>query len=228
MRQAAARTLPRGPVPRISRRVSGPMRPLVHRGSVAIPAPRPLHLPRIERFLDRLVRSRAWISIIGVGLMGIVAMQVSLLKLNTGISRAVQTATTLERQNAVLESQLARMSSNERISALALRRGMVAPPAGSVVFLRARPTADPIKAIRHLQPPSDAAKALMANGGRTPGAIAAADAATATAAAPAGVVATTAQVPPQAAQPQAQAATTPAQQSPAPAAGTAVVSPTQP
>ena len=41
--------------------------------------------------MDRLVRSRAWVVIIGFGLIGIVAMQVSMLKLNTGIGRAVET-----------------------------------------------------------------------------------------------------------------------------------------
>ena len=37
-------------------------------------------------------------------------MQVSLLKLNSGISRAVETTTTLERQNADLEASIARLS----------------------------------------------------------------------------------------------------------------------
>ena len=36
---------------------------------------------------------------------GIVAMQVSLLRLNSGISRAVQTQSTLERQNATLQAR---------------------------------------------------------------------------------------------------------------------------
>ena len=56
--------------------------------------------------MDRLVRSRAWVVIIGVGLIGIVAMQVSLLKLNSGIGRAVDTVATLERSNASLKAQV--------------------------------------------------------------------------------------------------------------------------
>ena len=46
---------------------------------------------------------------------GIVAMQVSLLKLNSGISRAVTTTTTLERQNADLEAAIARLTATDRI-----------------------------------------------------------------------------------------------------------------
>ena len=57
--------------------------------------------------LDRLLRSRLWIWALGALLGGIVAMQVSLLKLNSGISRAVETTTTLERQNADLEAGIA-------------------------------------------------------------------------------------------------------------------------
>ena len=58
-----------------------------------------------------------WICFVGVALMGIVAMQVSLLKLNSGISRAVETAATLERQNSGMEANIARLASGERIRA---------------------------------------------------------------------------------------------------------------
>ena len=45
---------------------------------------------RSSRLLDRLIRGRAWIVLIGFALLGIVAMQVSLLKLNAGIGRAAR------------------------------------------------------------------------------------------------------------------------------------------
>ena len=70
---------------------------------------------------------------------GIVAMQVSLLKLNSGISRAVETAATLERQNAELRGGIARLGlrragAHERAHA---RDGR--PPAGLMVaYLHAR------------------------------------------------------------------------------------------
>src|SRR5688572_19836297 len=102
--------------PRHPRRVSGPL----HRApAVALPAParragtsafeRIRALPD-HRVVDGLLRGRVWIWLIGLMLGGIVAMQVSLLKLNSGISRAVQASSTLQRQNAALETRIARLS----------------------------------------------------------------------------------------------------------------------
>ena len=65
-------------------------------------------------------------------------MQVSLLKLNSGISHSVEAAGTLERVNADLETEVARLSSGERIQLAAADEGMVAPPAGDVGYLTAR------------------------------------------------------------------------------------------
>ena len=69
-------------------------------------------------------------------------MQVSLLKLNAGISRAVTTASTLERQNADFEAQIARLSAGDRVRDAALAEDMVTPPPGAIEFLRARPDRD--------------------------------------------------------------------------------------
>jgi len=98
-------------------------------------------------------------------------MQVSLLKLNSGISRAVETTTTLERQNAGLEASIARLSSPDRIESGAGTLGMVMPPAGDVGYLRAGPE-DAAEAVRRMQPPSDEAAALLANDGIVPGSLA--------------------------------------------------------
>jgi hypothetical protein len=161
--------------PRHPRRVSGPLRPLPagaplprrRRGTTGV-FERLRALPE-HRVIDRLLRSRAWIWLIGVLLGGIVAMQVSLLKLNAGISRAVTTAATLERQNATLDGDIARLSSSERIQAAAVEDGMVMPAAGDVDFLRARPDRDATRAVRGMVPPSDEAAEVMKNGGREPG-----------------------------------------------------------
>jgi hypothetical protein len=168
---------PRGP-----RRVSGP----VARRAVALPGGAAA-LPRARtgttglfarvralpdhRLVDRLLRSRLWIWALGALLGGIVTMQVSLLKLNSGISRAVETTATLERQNATLEASIARLSSPDRIESGAATLGMVMPPAGDVGYLRAGPE-DAGEAVRKMQPPSDAAAALLANGGIVPGSLA--------------------------------------------------------
>jgi len=162
------------------RRLSGPIaRPVP---SVALPAPsrrgstgafeRLRALPE-HRVVDRLLRSRLWIWVVGVLLGGIVAMQVSLLKLNSGISRAVETTTTLERQNADLEAAIARLSAPDRIESGASSLGMLMPPAGDVTYLS--PGAqDPAKAVRRMQPPSEDAAALLANHGIVPGSVVAA------------------------------------------------------
>jgi flagellin-like hook-associated protein FlgL len=124
--------------------------------------------------VDRLLRGRAWIWLVGILLGGIVAMQVSLLKLNAGISRAVEASATLERQNSALESSIARLSSGERIRDAAERNGMIMPPAGEVQYVTVRPDRDAARAVARMRPPSDAARTLMANGGLLPGSLPAA------------------------------------------------------
>jgi hypothetical protein len=165
-------------LPRHTRRVSGPARP-VARPVPSVPYPSPVRrgstgaferlraLPD-HRLVDRLLRGRTWIWLIGIMLGGIVAMQVSLLKLNAGISRAVTTAGTLERVNADLETEVARLSSGERIQRAAADEGMVAPPAGDVGFLTARPGKDPALAAERMQSPSEQARQVMAAGGQAP------------------------------------------------------------
>ena len=173
----AARARTARPATRLPRRISGPAvaRPR------ALPAPTPVTdvFERIRalpdhRVIDRLLRGRVWICFIGVALMGIVAMQVSMLKLNSGISRAVETSATLERQNSDMEASIARLASGERIRAAADRDGMVMPAAGAVHYLRVRGSLDAARAAGRMRPPSDAAKALMANHGVVPGSLIAA------------------------------------------------------
>jgi hypothetical protein len=163
------------PAPVRARRVSGPMRPApagpaVRRGTTGV-FERIRALPE-TRFIDGLLRGRAWIWLIGVLLGGIVAMQVSLLKLNAGISRAVTTTATLERQNADIEAEIVRLSSGDRVRAAALEDGMVTPSPGGVEYLSSRGDRDANRAARRMQPPSDEAAAIMENGGREPGVLA--------------------------------------------------------
>jgi hypothetical protein len=124
-----------------------------------------------HRVVDRLLRSRLWIWALGALLGGIVTMQVSLLKLNSGISRAVETTTTLERQNAALEGDIARLSSTDRIQTGAATLNMVLPDAGDVAYLTPGPR-DASRAVRDMQPPSAEAAALLANNGIVPGSLA--------------------------------------------------------
>ncbi len=163
--------------PHAPRRVSGP----VQRRLVPAPAG-PAGLPRRgttgffarvralpdHRLLDRLLRSRLWIWALGIALLGVVTMQVSLLKLNSGISRAVETTTTLERQNAALEESITKLTATDRIQVGAEALGMLMPAAGDVGYLQAGPN-DADRAVSRMQPPSEEAAALLANSGIEPG-----------------------------------------------------------
>ena len=162
--------------PAYPRRVSGPSRrPALagvpaHRGRTSAFE----KLSRIpdHRVVDRLLRGRACILLIGLMLGGIVAMQVSLLRLNTGISRAVQTQETLTRQNATLQAAIASSTSGEKVAAAAAALNMVEPPAGETRYLTARPEKDPARAARRMKPPSERSRQIMANGGMVPGILA--------------------------------------------------------
>lgn len=127
------------------RRVSGPARGRARSTGATVAAPPPLalrlggavHGLAEHHFLDRLIRGRAWIGIIAVGLIGIVFMQVSMLRLNAGIGGAVEKASTLERQNAAMRAEISELSSVDRLAAEALKIGLVLPP-GTPRFLNAR------------------------------------------------------------------------------------------
>jgi hypothetical protein len=157
------------------RRVSGPSRrlapaaPVPHRHTGVFE-----RISRIpdHRVVDRVLRSRGVIWLIGLLLGGIVAMQVSLLRMNSGISRAVQTQSTLEKSNMALQSSIAELTSGERVTAAAAGGQMVDPPAGQTRYLTARVATDPARAARRYKPPSERAIAVMKNGGVLPGALA--------------------------------------------------------
>ncbi len=164
--------------PRAPRRVSGPVarpvpvpgRPRPSTPAAAVHAPglgaRVRALPD-HRLLDTLLRSRAWIWLLGIALGGIVAMQVSLLGMNAGIGRAVAAQTTLEHSNAALEEQVAELSSGERIRTNAAKLGLLSPDAGSVAFLTARPGVDARRGAGRMSAPSDTARQAIASDGRS-------------------------------------------------------------
>jgi len=107
-----------------------------------------------SRAMDRLMRSRGWIFIVGFSLIGIVAMQVSLLKLNAGIGRAVNSSATLERGNAQLRMDVSRLSATDRIQRLAAERGFAMPAPADVGYLQAGdPLRDGRRAAQSMRPP---------------------------------------------------------------------------
>jgi hypothetical protein len=163
----ATRTGPHRRAPsRPPRRVSGPARGA--RAAVPVPAgagaataapPLTLRLARAgarigdARLLDRLVRGRGWIALVAIGLLGIVFMQVSMLRLNAGISRAITTAETLEQQNSTLRADISKLDAGDRIADTAAAQGMVRPPAGDVNYLDAR-KADGAAAAKAIRTPN--------------------------------------------------------------------------
>ncbi|MEI7625745.1 MAG: hypothetical protein WCK06_06285, partial [Actinomycetota bacterium] len=99
----------------------------VARGVVTIPD---------HRFVEILARGRWWIAVIGVLLIGLVGMQVSLLKLNAGIGESVQRSGLLERANAELKGSISRLGARERLQTEAQRLGLVMPAAGDLHYIR--------------------------------------------------------------------------------------------
>ena len=85
--------------------------------------------------LDRVIRGRAWIPLLGVLLAGIVAMQVETLKLNAGIGRSLDRGSTLQSQNESLLASVARLADDQRIERLATGMGLVMPAPQMVKFL---------------------------------------------------------------------------------------------
>jgi hypothetical protein len=105
------------------------------------------------RVLDRLIRGRLWIGLIAGALVMLVFMQVSLLKLNTGISADLVASQNLERQNAELRASVSSLDSGQRIQDLAAARGMVMPDDGQLRFLTAGPPGDGERAARAITAP---------------------------------------------------------------------------
>jgi hypothetical protein len=171
---AAPAVAPRRPLsPRGPRRVSGPAR----RGRAAQPA-RTRRAPSgtgiatglvaglealaQHRLLDRLIRGRTWIGIVAFALIGIVTLQLGLLKLNGGIGRALEHEATLQRQNASLSIENSELAAAGRIEARAAHLGMAFAPAGALRFLPASSHGDIAKAATALSAPARASTAESA------------------------------------------------------------------
>ncbi len=140
------------------RRISGPAR---GRTAATGAAPPPLalrlggavHGLAEHRLLDRIIRGRAWIAILAVGLIGIVFMQVSMLRTNAGIGRAVETAGRLELENSAMQAVISELSSGDRIEAEASKLGLILAP-GTPRFLDAR-NADSRRAVSSMTAPGE-------------------------------------------------------------------------
>jgi hypothetical protein len=150
-----AQKVRRKPSPAVPRRVSGPVGGR-ERGQATARPSRPAPQPRRsalraaplgaraaqfvrslpdQPLLDRVVRGRAWIPLLGVLLAGIVAMQVEVLKLGATMGRAMTRTTALQSRNELLRANVASLADQQRIETLAGNLGMVMPAPDGVRFL---------------------------------------------------------------------------------------------
>jgi cell division protein FtsL len=181
---ARRRKLPGSPRGSVPRRVSGPaaapaLEPRPQRAAAPALKPRPERADRpvprrraarklSERLaaflrslpdhplLDRLVRGRAWIPVLGVMLVGIVAMQVELLKLNSDTGRSIELIASLQSHNDLLRAQVASASDPNRIERLASRMGMTMPGPAAITFVKAQ-SASVSRALAQIHVPNVAA-----------------------------------------------------------------------
>jgi hypothetical protein len=157
------------PAPRAPRRVSGPVRGRATGAAVPYPQRAPGRArttplgARVLAFvralpdhalLDRVVRGRAWILLLGLMLAGIVAMQVEVLKLGASMGRSIQEGTGLQSRNELLRASVASLADDQRIERLAAGMGMIMPAPDGVGFLAAHPRPDVQQAIANIHPPN--------------------------------------------------------------------------
>ena len=74
-----------------------------------------------------LLRGRGLIGVLACALLGLVFLQVSLLKLHTGITQNMERAQVLERDNAVRRAAISKLDAGRRIEDVAGKLGMVMP-----------------------------------------------------------------------------------------------------
>jgi hypothetical protein len=145
-----------------ARRVSGPARSRRergaaapgHEGGLALALPAALRSLSTHRLLDRLIAGKAWIVVVAFALIGIVTLQLALLQLNSGIGRALERGSVLQRQNAALSIENSEMVAGDRVETRATHLGMEIVAPGALHFLSARSGADVAHAAAALAKPA--------------------------------------------------------------------------
>jgi hypothetical protein len=105
--------------------------------------------------VDRLVRGRTWIGLLCLLLIGLVGLNVSLLKLNAAAGRNAEWAKKLRVDHADLQARVSRLRSAAHIQAEGRSMGLVMPAAADVHYLTANPARDARQAAnrKSLTPP---------------------------------------------------------------------------
>jgi hypothetical protein len=157
------------------RRVSGPVRAPARSPGTARPKPsaRPqtsqdglvlglfglLESVSSHRMLDRLIRGRMWIGIVAFALIGIVTLQLGLLKLNSSIGHSLEKEGALQRENAALSIENSELAGGDRVESQAERLGMRLVAVGALQFLSSHATSDVPHAAQALKTPVKAPEA---------------------------------------------------------------------
>lgn len=137
-RPARGRSTGRGPAVRRRSGHAAPRRPA---GRTAA-ARRPFGARVLDaRLLELLIGRRLWIPVLAAALIGIVAIQVMTLGVNAQISRSVERASLLQRENTALASTVSRLESSVRLQEAVGKMGMVDSVAGSRRYLQAASSA---------------------------------------------------------------------------------------
>jgi hypothetical protein len=98
----------------------------------------------------RLTRGRLWIALLAALLAGIVALNVVSLSISSSASRVAERSEQLKQENSVLEAQLAKKLSSQRVKSIAAGLGFEIPEPEEVVYL-SPDGRDPQLAARRLQ-----------------------------------------------------------------------------
>jgi hypothetical protein len=179
-RSAAPARAP-GTTPR-PRRVSGPARPArrvlpvpgvtapgLNEGGLVLGLLERVAGRSRQRWLERLLGGRVWIGLVAFALIGIVTLQLGLLKLNAGVGHALEREATLQRENATLSIENSELAAGPRVEASAGRLGMELVPSGALQFLTVHPHSDAVHAASalnaHIQAPSTEATQPAGEGG---------------------------------------------------------------
>jgi cell division protein FtsL len=126
------------------RRVSGPLRvparnaparrAVADSGGLVLGLLGMLEALSSHRLLDRLIRGRMWIGIVAFALIGIVTLQLGLLKLNSSIGHALEAESQLQRENAALSIENSELAGGNRVESQAERLGMRLTSVGGLQF----------------------------------------------------------------------------------------------
>ena len=150
------------------RRVSGPARRppgpgsarrVQRRGGLLLGLLWALERVSSHRLLERLVRGRAWLGLVTFALIGIVTLQLALLKLNGAVGRDLQREAALQRENATLSIENSELAATDRVQSRAAQLGMEFAPSSALGFLSSHPSADLRRSATVLSAPARTATA---------------------------------------------------------------------